>query len=78
METDNIEKSFLEDIVSSLVKTKAVHKRTCKKVANLVEDIGKNTFAYEKLMQTLIQQIIEPEEAIILGGTWRVKYWCAH
>ena len=32
----------------------------------------KNTFAYEKLIQTLIQQIIEPEEAIVLGGTWRV------
>ncbi len=32
----------------------------------------KNTFAYEKLLQTLIQQIIEPEEAIVLGGTWRV------
>lgn len=32
----------------------------------------KNTFAYEKLIQTLIQQIIEPEEAVVLGGTWRV------
>lgn len=32
----------------------------------------KNTFAYEKLLQTLIQQIIEPDEAIVLGGTWRV------
>jgi hypothetical protein len=32
----------------------------------------KNTFAYEKLIQTLIQQIIEPDEAIVLGGTWRV------
>ncbi len=32
----------------------------------------KSTFAYEKLIQTLIQQIIEPEEAIVLGGTWRV------
>ena len=27
---------------------------------------------YEKLIQTLIQQIIEPDEAIVLGGTWRV------
>ena len=27
---------------------------------------------YEKLIQTLIQEIIEPEEAIVLGGTWRV------
>lgn len=32
----------------------------------------KNTFAYEKLLQTLIQQIIEPSEAVVLGGTWRV------
>ena len=32
----------------------------------------KNTFAYEKLIQTLIQQIIEPDEAVVLGGTWRV------
>lgn len=29
----------------------------------------KNSFAYEKLIQMLIQQIIEPEEAIVLGGT---------
>ena len=32
----------------------------------------KNSFAYEKLIQMLIQQIIEPAEAIVLGGTWRV------
>ena len=32
----------------------------------------KNSFAYEKLIQLLIQEIIEPSEAIILGGTWRV------
>ncbi len=32
----------------------------------------KNSFAYEKLIQLLIQQIIEPREAIVLGGTWRV------
>ena len=32
----------------------------------------KNSFAYEKLIQLLIQQIIEPEEAIVLGGTWRI------
>ncbi len=32
----------------------------------------KNSFAYEKLIQLLIQQIIEPSEAIVLGGTWRV------
>ena len=32
----------------------------------------KNSFAYQKLMQLLIQSIIEPGEAIVLGGTWRV------
>lgn len=32
----------------------------------------KNSFAYEKLIQTLIQQIIDPGQAIVLGGTWRV------
>ena len=32
----------------------------------------KNSFAYEKLLQTLVQQIIEPDKAIVLGGTWRV------
>ena len=32
----------------------------------------KNSFAYEKLIETLIQQIILPEgTAIILGGTYR-------
>lgn len=29
----------------------------------------KNSFAYEKLIQILIQQIIEPAEAVVLGGT---------
>ena len=32
----------------------------------------KNSYAYEKLIQILIQQIIEPSVAIVLGGTWRV------
>ena len=32
----------------------------------------KNSYAYEKLIQILIQQIIEPGLAIVLGGTWRV------
>ena len=32
----------------------------------------KNSFAYEKLIQLLIQQITEPGSAIVLGGTWRV------
>ena len=32
----------------------------------------KNSFAYEKLIQLLIQQIIEPSESVVLGGTWRI------
>lgn len=32
----------------------------------------KNSFAYEKLIQLLIQMIIEPGEAFVMGGTWRV------
>lgn len=32
----------------------------------------KGTFAYDKLIQILIWQIIKPGSAIVLGGTWRV------
>ena len=32
----------------------------------------KNSFAYEKLIQILIQQIIDPSEAVVMGGTWRI------
>lgn len=32
----------------------------------------KNSFAYEKLIQILIQMIIDPGEAFVMGGTWRV------
>ena len=32
----------------------------------------KNTFAYEKLMMTLLEQVTGSESAIIMGGTWRV------
>lgn len=32
----------------------------------------KNSFAYEKLIQILIQQVIDPNEAVILGGSWRI------
>ena len=32
----------------------------------------KNSFAYEKLIQLLVQQITDPGSAIVLGGTWRV------
>mgnify|MGYP001657680193 FL=1 len=32
----------------------------------------KSSFAYDKLIQLLIQQIIEPDEAVVMGGTWRI------
>ena len=31
----------------------------------------KNTFAYDKLIQLLIQSIIEPDETLIMGGTYQ-------
>ena len=32
----------------------------------------RNTFSYEKLIQTLCQMVARPQEAIVLGGSWRV------
>lgn len=32
----------------------------------------KNTFAYDKLIQILVWEIVRPERACILGGTWRI------
>ena len=32
----------------------------------------KGTFAYDKLIQFLVQMITEPEKAFIMGGTWRI------
>ncbi len=32
----------------------------------------KNSFAYEKLIQLLIMMITDPDEAFVMGGTWRV------
>ena len=32
----------------------------------------KNTFAYEKLMMVLLEQITAKESAVVMGGTWRV------
>lgn len=32
----------------------------------------KNTFAYEKLIQFLCESVARPNEAIVLGGTWRI------
>ncbi|MCD8210324.1 MAG: hypothetical protein LUC37_02140 [Prevotella sp.] len=32
----------------------------------------KDSFAYKKLIQLLVQQVIEPDKAMVIGGTWRV------
>ena len=32
----------------------------------------KNTFSYQKLIQILVQMIVEPEKAFIMGGTYRI------
>lgn len=32
----------------------------------------KNTFAYQKLIQLLVQMVTEPGKAFVMGGTWRV------
>ena len=32
----------------------------------------KNTFAYDKLIQVLVWEIIRPDRAMIMGGTWRI------
>lgn len=33
----------------------------------------RNSFSYDKLIQTLVQMIIEPDKAFIMGGTWRIS-----
>jgi len=32
----------------------------------------RNTFAYDKLIQTLVWTIVKPNEALVMGGTWRI------
>jgi hypothetical protein len=32
----------------------------------------KNSFAYSKLIELLIQMVTDPTEAFVMGGTWRV------
>ena len=32
----------------------------------------KNTFAYDKLIQILVNEIVQPSKAMIMGGTWRI------
>lgn len=32
----------------------------------------KNTFPYDKLIQLLVWQIVKPEKAMVLGGTYKI------
>lgn len=32
----------------------------------------KNTFPYNKLIQLLIRMVLDPEKAVVMGGTWRI------
>lgn len=32
----------------------------------------KNSYAYEKLMMTLMEQVLDPKQSVVLGGTWRI------
>jgi len=32
----------------------------------------KGTYAYEKLMMTVIESILDPDESVVMGGTWRI------
>jgi hypothetical protein len=32
----------------------------------------KNSFSYDKLIQTLCQSVVRPDKAIVLGGSWRI------
>lgn len=36
----------------------------------------KNTFSYNKLIQTLVQMVAQPEKAFVLGGSWRIPVVC--
>lgn len=33
----------------------------------------RSTFSYDKLIQILVRSVLEPEKAIVLGGTWRLE-----
>lgn len=37
----------------------------------------KNEFPYDKLIQILVGSVVEPDKYFVMGGTWRVKNWCA-
>lgn len=30
---------------------------------------------YDKLIQILVWEIVKPDRAMIMGGTWRMKSW---
>ena len=48
-------------------------KETVNKSSIYVTTAGwKNSFAYQKLIELLIRQIIYPDDAFVMGGSWRV------
>ena len=64
-------------IQSTLYRNIQLLNKSAHKLATYVEYKGttagwKSSFAYDKLIQLLIQQIIEPDEAVVMGGTWRI------
>ena len=59
--------------VNRLINGKADENEKLNKSQVFVTTAGyKNTFSYEKLIQMLCQMVARPDEAIILGGSWRV------
>lgn len=35
----------------------------------------KNSFAYDKLIELLIQSVIDPDEVMVIGGTYQIPVW---
>lgn len=33
----------------------------------------KSSYAYEKLIQYVCEEVVKPEETMVLGNTWRIK-----
>ena len=59
--------------VSRMINGKVDPKEKLNKSQIYVTTAGyKNSFAYEKLIQILCQSVAKPDDAIILGGSWRV------
>lgn len=59
--------------VDRMVNGKVDEKEKLNKSMCFITTAGyRNTFSYEKLIQTLCQMVARPEEAMVLGGSWRV------